>query len=218
MSGPEAARVNMVESQLKTNRLTDPAAIEAFLTVPRERFVPENLRGLAYLDEDLPLGGGRFLMEPMVFGRMVQEAALSRGDSVLEIGSATGYGVAVLARLAGNVVGVESDPALARKAGETLASLGIANASVLHGPLERGWPERAPYDVILFAGAVAEVPPAVLEQLGEGGRLLAVVRGGDAIGRMTLYHRVRGIVSGVAVFDAATRYLPGLAPQPSFVF
>ena len=210
MPRPEAARVNMVESQLKTNRVSDPAVLDAFLAVPRERFVPAALAGLAYVDEDVKLGGGRFLMEPMVFARLVQLARVGQEDNVLELGSGTGYGVAVLARLAANVVGVEGDAAL--------AALGVRNATVRHGTIERGWPDRAPYGVILFAGAVAAVPSAVLEQLAEGGRLLAVGRGGDGIGRAVLYQRVRGIVSHRPVFDAATPYLPGLEPQPSFVF
>ena len=218
MPGPEAARVNMVESQLKTNRVSDPAVLEAFLAVPRERFVPEALKGLAYVDEDVRLGGDRFLMEPMVFARLVQLARVGREENVLELGSGTGYGVAVLARLAANVVGVEGDAALAEKGAAVLAALGVRNATIRHGPIERGWPDRAPYGVILFAGAVASVPPAVLDQLAEGGRLLAVVRAGDEVGRAVLYQRVRGIVSHRPVLYAATPYLPGLEPQPSFVF
>ena len=218
MPRPEAARVNMVESQLKTNRVSDPAVLDAFLAVPRERFVPAAMTGLAYIDEDVTLGGGRFLMEPMVFARLVQLAKVGQEDNVLELGSGTGYGVAVLARLAANVGGSEGDAALAEKGAAALAALGVRNATVRHGAIERGWPDRAPYGVILFAGAVAAVPSAVLDQLAEGGRLLAVVREGDEVGRAVLYQRVRGIVSHRPVFDAATPYLPGLEPQPSFVF
>jgi protein-L-isoaspartate(D-aspartate) O-methyltransferase len=219
MAGPaEAARLNMVESQLRPNRVIDPEILEAFLEVPRERFVPERLQRVACVDEDLPLGEGRWLMEPMVFGRMLQLAQIGREERVMEIGSATGYGLAVLARLAREVVGVECAPALARRARETLAGLGVANAILHEAPLERGHPGGAPYDVIVFAGAAGEIPPAIVEQLAEGGRLLAVVKKGAGMGHTTLATRLRGVVSQRVVFDAAMPLLPGLAPQPSFVF
>lgn len=219
MASPaELARLHMVESQLRPNRVVDPAILEAFLVVPREEFVPEHLRNVACIDEDLPLGNGRWLMEPMVFGRMLQLAAITPEDSVLEIGAGTGYGAAVLARLARSVVSVESDPALAKKAPTNLARLGVANATVREAPLERGWPERAPYDVIFFSGAVAEISKALADQLAENGRLLAVVRRGREPGRVTVATKLRGVLSHRIVFDAATPLLPGFAPQPSFVF
>jgi protein-L-isoaspartate(D-aspartate) O-methyltransferase len=219
MASPaEAARLNMVESQLRPNRVVDPAILEAFLDVPRENFVPEHLRKVACIDEDLPLGDGRWLMEPMVLGRLVQLASIAPGETVLEIGAATGYGTAVLARLARSVVGVESDAALARAAADNLARLGAGNAVVREGPLERGYPDRAPYDVILFEGAVAEIPSEIADQLAENGRLLAVVKAGAGLGRATLATRLRGVLSRRVVFDAGTPLLPGFAPKPSFVF
>jgi protein-L-isoaspartate(D-aspartate) O-methyltransferase len=219
MAGPaEAARLNMVDSQLRPNRVVDQAILEAFLEVPRERFVPAHLANVACIDEDLPLGDGRWVMEPMVLGRLLQLAGIGREESVLEIGSTTGYGLAVMARLARRVVGLECDPALARQAAQNLAALGVANATVATGPLAAGHPAGAPYDVILFAGAVGEIPEAVAAQLGPGGRLLAVVKSGAGMGEATLCTRVGGTLARRVVFDAGTPLLPGLAPQPSFVF
>ena len=213
-----AARLNMVESQVRPNKVTDPRLLEALLEVPREGFVSDQLRGVAYVDEDVPLGGGRFLMEPMVFARLVQTAAVKPGDTVLEVGCGTGYGAAVLARLAARVVTLESDPELGRQAEANLRRLGVSNAKVVVGPLAGGFAAAAPYAVILFAGAVERVPPAITEQLAEGGRLVAVIAPPGEPGRATLITRVGGALSRRVVFDAGTPVLPGLQLEPGFAF
>jgi protein-L-isoaspartate(D-aspartate) O-methyltransferase len=219
MASPaEAARIHMVESQLRPNRVADQAILDAFLAVPREAFVPDHLKNVACIDEDLPLGNGRWLMEPMVLGRMIQLAGIAPTETVLEIGAATGYGTAILASLARSVVGVESDADLARKAADNLARLGIGNAVVRQGALERGYPDRAPYDVILFGGAIAEIPAAIVDQLADNGRLLAVMKNGAGLGQATLATKLRGSLAHRVVFDASTPLLPGFAPKPSFVF
>jgi protein-L-isoaspartate(D-aspartate) O-methyltransferase len=215
-----AARLTMVESQLRPNKVTDQAVLDAFLAVPRERFVPPALAAMAYVDDDLPLGGGRFLMQPMVLARLIQLAQIGPDDAVLEIGAGTGYGTAILAKLTDRVVSVESDGALAARAREMLKSLGLDKpATVIDGPMERGYPDRAPYDAIVFSGAVAEIPEAITAQLADGGRLLAVVKeGGVGIGKAVLLLRSSGVVSRRVAFDAATPLLPGFVPQPGFVF
>ena len=213
-----AARLNMVESQVRPNKVTDPRLLEALLEVPREGFVSEQLRGVAYVDEDVPLGGGRFLMEPMVFARLVQTAAVKPADTVLEVGCGTGYGAAVLARLAARVVTLESEPELGRQAEANLRRLGVSNAKVVSGPLSGGYAAAAPYAVILFAGAVERVPPTVTEQLAEGGRLVAVIAPSGEPGRATLITRVGGALSRRVVFDAGTPVLPGLQLEPGFAF
>jgi protein-L-isoaspartate(D-aspartate) O-methyltransferase len=213
-----AARLNMVESQVRPNKVTDPRLLDALLDVPRELFVPERLRGVAYVDEDVPLGRARFLMEPMVLGRLVQIAAVKASDAVLEVGGATGYGAAVLARLAARVVALESEPELGRPAETNLRRLGIANAKVVIGPLSGGYTADAPYDVILFGGAVERIPAGVTEQLAEGGRLVAVVAAPGEPGRATLITRVGGALSRRVVFDAGTPVLPGLQLEPGFAF
>src|SRR5271170_7321984 len=172
----QIARTNMVESQVRTNKLTDPALIDALSSVPRELFVPERLRGIAYVDEDLELGGNRCLMEPMVLARLLQSASPQSADRLLEIGCGTGYATAIAAHLAAHVVGVESVEAHARRARELLGTLKLANAEILEAPLAAGAPTRAPFNVILLSGAVAAIPKPLIAQLADGGRLLAVVR------------------------------------------
>ncbi|ROP99899.1 protein-L-isoaspartate(D-aspartate) O-methyltransferase [Stella humosa] len=212
-----AARANMVESQIRPNKVTDPAVIAAFLHIPRERFVPPTLSGVAYVDVDIPIGAGRYLLEPMVLGRLLQFAGPRPTDLALEIGTGTGYGAAVLARMVATVVGVESDPALARQATANLAAIGIDNASVVTGGFLDGCPAHAPYDVILISGAVPRIPAAVEQQLAEGGRLVAV-EFADGIGRAVLVRREGGRLSRRVIFDAATPLLVGTEGKPAFVF
>jgi protein-L-isoaspartate(D-aspartate) O-methyltransferase len=218
MIDPAAARLNMVDSQLRTNKVTDEAVLQGFLAVPRERFVPEALRGTAYVDEDIPLGGGRFLMEPMVLARLLQLARLEPTDAVLEVGCATGYATALLARLAQRVTAVEADRRLAQEARARLAELALANATVVEGPLAVGHAAGAPYAVILLNGAVAFLPPAIADQLAEGGRLVTVLRPPGQVGQATLMTKANGVISRRPVFDAATPLLPGFQAEPSFVF
>lgn len=212
----EAARQAMINSQLRPNRLIDERLIEAFEKLPREEFVPKELRGIAYVDEDLPLGGGRYLMEPMVLARMVQAGQIGADDTVLVVGCATGYGAAIAAELAGTVIALEQDPDFVRRATETLAGLGIANVAVVEGELVQGMADQGPYDVILLEGAVNEVPEALLDQVAEGGRLVTVVRR-DGIGQLTVFSR-RGGIGERTLFDAATPLLPGFEKKKSFVF
>jgi len=213
----DVARMNMVKSQIRTNRVTDLRVVEALSEVPRERFVPKRLRGIAYIDEDLEIAAGRYLMEPMVLARLLNELSIEGDELALVIGAGSGYSTAVLAYLCGTVVGVESDAEMAATASETLASLGIDNAAVVEGPLAGGYAKQGPYDIVLFDGAVSEVPDTIERQLAEGGRMAAVVRS-DGVGRATLFMRTAGVVSGRPVFDAATPLLPGFEKQPGFVF
>ncbi len=213
-----AARLNMVESQIRPNKVTDEAILDALLAVPRESFVPPALRGAAYVDDDIPLGGNRYIMEPMVLARLLQLAAIGPADSVLEVGCATGYGTAVLARLARTVFAVESDPVLARQAATRLRELDGNNATVIEGRLEDGYPDRAPYDVILLAGAAAAIPETITRQLAEGGRLVTVLKPGAGMGQAILMKRCGGMLSMRPVFDAAVPFWPGFQREPSFVF
>lgn len=212
----QAARQAMINSQLRPNRLIDDHLIEAIANVPREDFVPTELKGIAYLDEDLPLGGGRYLMEPMVLGRLLQAARIDADDTVLIVGCTTGYSAAVAADLAGTVIALEQDPDLAKRATETLARLGVANVAVVEGDLTQGMADQGPYDAIVLEGAVSEVPDALLDQIAEGGRLVTVVREAG-VGQAMLFTRQGGI-GRVPLFDAATPVLPGFEKKKSFVF
>lgn len=218
MADYAAARLNMVESQLRTNRVWDPRILEAFETVPRERYVPERARGFAYIDEDLALGHGRYLMEPMVMARLIQAAEIAPGDIALDLGCGTGYAAAVLAQIAATVVAVEEVPELAKAAAESLESQQVTNAVVVEAKLSEGYPKQAPYDVIVLGGAVAEMPRAIEEQLAEGGRMVGVVRDAQGVGRAMLMRKVGGVVSGRVLFDANTPIMPGFERKAKFVF
>jgi len=212
-----AARRNMVESQLRPNKVTNPALLDALAAVPRELFVPAALRGVAYVDEDIPLGRGRFLMEPMILGRLLELAAVRPSDVALVVGAGIGYSAAVLARIAGRVVALESDQELAQRAAQTLQGLGVANVALVESPLADGAARLAPFDVILLDGAADRVPPAIIDQLAESGRLVAVIRAAG-IGQATLMTRQAGILASRVAFDAAVPRLPGFEPAAAFVF
>ncbi len=214
----ELARSRMVASQIKPNRVTDPAIVDVMSRIPREVFVPRPQRGFAYLDEDIALGNGRHLMEPMVFARMINALRIRPDEVALDIGCGTGYSTAVLAALANTVVALDSDPEMVRTATENLSDLGIDNAVVIEGDMTGGHVDQSPYPAIILGGAVAEVPAALLDQIGEGGRLVAVVAPEGGLGQVMLFSRVGGSVAHRALFDANTPLLPGFAPEPSFVF
>ncbi|WP_439815025.1 protein-L-isoaspartate O-methyltransferase family protein [Zavarzinia sp. CC-PAN008] len=212
-----ALRRTMIASQIKPNMVPDARIHEALDAIPREAFVPEGRQSLAYIDEDLELAPGRFLMEPRVFARLLQAVLVQPGERVLLVGAGTGYGAAVLSRLGGSVVALEEDAALAVQAQGLLATLapGVVVAS---GPLNQGWAAGAPYDVILFDGAVEVVPDAILAQLADQGRAAVVLAGpSPGLGKATLYTRTPDL-GRRQLFDAAVRPLPGFARPASFVF
>lgn len=211
----KAARHMMVEAQLRTNRVISPELIDALETVPRENFVPRQMAGGAYVDGAVPIGNGRSLMEPMVFGRLLQTAAIQKSDVVLDVGCASGYSAAVLSHVASTVVALEIDSELAGRASAALAQLGVDNVAVVTGPLTEGDAAHGPYDVIIVEGQVPAVPKALLDQLAEGGRLLAVLDEGAGPGRATLFTRFGGAISHRVIFDATAGRLPGfVAPVP----
>ncbi|MBM3548400.1 MAG: protein-L-isoaspartate O-methyltransferase [Alphaproteobacteria bacterium] len=212
-----AARRHMVDGQLRPSRVTMAGLLDAMAELPREQFVPAKSRGIAYVDEDLALGGGRFLIEALTFARLVQAAAPQRHDTALDVGAATGYSTAVLARLAASVVALEPDQALADKAAATLKLLGIDNFQPVAGPMAEGHLKRAPYNVILINGAIDQAPDALLAQLAEGGRLATVV-GTGPVGRATLFTKRRGVASSRVLFDAVVAPLKDFAKEPGFVF
>jgi protein-L-isoaspartate(D-aspartate) O-methyltransferase len=211
------ARLNMVNNQLRPNRVDDPNVLQAMAEVPRERFLPKALRGVAYADEDLPLPDGSWLIEPLVLARLIQAAEVRPTDVVLVIGCSTGYAGVVLSRLAATVILVE--PAAAAEAVESLLDdLGVDNVAVVvtDHPAE-GRPTQAPFDVIVIVGSVASVPPALLEQIGESGRIVAVIDDGR-IGKATLFTKLHGVVGQREVCDAQIPPCPGLVSDPGFVF
>jgi protein-L-isoaspartate(D-aspartate) O-methyltransferase len=213
-----AARLNMVENQIRTNRVTDIDLLAVLAKAPREIFVPGSLAPVAYVDSSLRVAPGRVLTEPLDLARLLQEAAIAPGDRVLVIGPATGYSVAVVAQLAAKVTGIESDPGLAATARANLARLGLANAVIEVGPMTEGFSAGAPYDVILIDGMVADLPAPIVEQLAERGRLVTLLAGEGRCAAGMLYRKLGGSVSGRVLFDCAGSFLPGFAPAMGFAF
>jgi protein-L-isoaspartate(D-aspartate) O-methyltransferase len=210
----------MVDGQVRTSDVTDPAIIAAMLDVPRERFVPENMRALAYADLDLPATAdpqGRRLLKPMVLAKLVQAAEIGGGDRVLDVAGGSGYSAALLSRLARAVIALEDDPVLAARGRDTLVSLGVANVEVVTGPLSDGWGAGAPYDVVLVNGAFEVPPNALLRQLRSGARLVGI-SGRAPAGKAVRYVSTNGQVSAVPIFDAAAPLLSAFAKPPAFVF
>ncbi len=219
----ETARANMVDSQLRTTDVTSHSVLKAFLSVPREAFVPAGVRQIAYVDEDLqicPARDGRparYIMKASPLAKLLQLAAVSKEDVVLEIGGGCGYAAAILSQLAGSVVSLESDEALAAQATETLASLGYDNVAVVTGDLAKGYASEAPYDLIFLNGSVEEIPAALTDQLRDGGRLVVVVGYGNAA-KATVYRRDGNSTSAATFFNASVKPLPGFAKAAEFVF
>ncbi len=207
----------MIASQIRPNQVNNPKVIEAFEVTPRDAFVPKAMREVAYVDEDIEIAPGRYLMEPMVLARLIELAAVGPEDVVLDIGCGTGFTTALLARLASVVVGLEENAELAARAGEILADLEIESAAVIEGKLNEGCFRQGPYQVILIAGAVEEIPGNILDQLAEGGRLVTVlIKGG--VGRGHLILRKGNLFSGHDHFDANLPLLPGFEKEKKFSF
>ena len=179
-----AQRRMMVDGQVRTADVTDLRLLAAMLELPRERFFPDEKASLAYLDLDAPVSAPgqpvRRLLKPMVLAKLIQAAGIAATDHVLDVGCATGYSTALLSHLAGSVVGLEEDAALARQAAEAMSLAGKSSdgkptAKIVTGPLARGCASEGPYDVILLQGSAEVVPPALFDQLKEGGRLVGVL-------------------------------------------
>jgi protein-L-isoaspartate(D-aspartate) O-methyltransferase len=221
MSGFATARQRMVDGQVRPNDVTDIRILDAMLEVPREAFVPANQRALAYLDLDLDVSEGgaakRFLIKPQVLAKMLQAAEIKETDKVLVAGSVPGYAAAVVARLAGQVVATESDPAQVAKANGVLAQLGLANVTFKAASAADGDPANGPFDVIVLDGATEIAPERLYGQLKDGGRLVGVFATTKPP-RATIVTRSHGDFGNRALFDASVPVLPGLERLPAFVF
>jgi len=212
------ARKRMVDSQVRPNKVTDPRILAAMRFLPRERFLPASLAALAYADEDVPLGNGRYLIEPMVLARLLQFAAPREGERALVVAAGSGYGAAVLSQCGPRVTAVEDDPALLALAREALAAE-APSVALVSGPLDAGWQTGAPYDIIVIEGAVREVPPAIAKQLkSDGGRLVTVIAGPGRSNQAILAEATPAGLRAQPVFDCGTPALPSLLPAPEFVF
>lgn len=203
-------RQTMLDSQLRTVGVIDSAVLAAMGSVPREAFVPAALHGLAYADAALEVAPGRWLLEPMALALLLQNAAVVPGDHVLVVGAATGYSVAVLQAMGARVTALESDKDLATAARDN----GI---DTVEGPLAAGWSSTAPYDVLLFEGAIETLPPALAAQLGPGGRAAAVVHIAG-VGHAHVGPVVGDRIAGRAFLEIAAKPLPGFRRAAGFTF
>lgn len=211
-------RKNMVESQVRPSDVTDRRITAAMMTVPRERFVPKNLADLAYMDGEIAVGGGRALMAPRDFARLLQLAAIEEADNVLIVGAGAGYSAAVAAGLARHVTALDCDPSASAASKNALSELGVVNVAVVTGPLAAGWPEDAPYDAIVVEGAIEAVPSTLTAQLAPSGRLVTILLDGGIGRAASLIGGVRDQAPRVA-FEASAPALPGFStPVKAFQF
>ena len=214
-------RLNMVESQVRPSDVVDRRVPAAMLAIPRENFVPEASRSVAYMDEMIRIGepgpSSRFLLPPRVLAKLIQHLEIDAGDLVLDIGCATGYSTAILAQLAQTVVGLESDAAIADQAAAAIRATDIDNAVVVTGALEQGHVAEGPYDAILVNGAVHEVSAKLLDQLKDGGRLVAIEIE-DGCGRAKQWRRIDDVFNAIWLFDATAPILPGFEAEQEFTF
>jgi protein-L-isoaspartate(D-aspartate) O-methyltransferase len=221
MSGFAIARQKMVDGQVRTNDVTDTRILDAMLALPRELFVPEDRRALAYLDLDLDVSEGgaakRYMIKAQLIAKLLQAAEIAPTDKVLIVGSATGYAAALVSHLAAKVTATESDPALVAKGNQILSQLGFANVSLKAAAAPEGDPAEAPYDVIVLNGATEVLPERLFEQLAEGGRLVGVIATRRPA-RATIVTKSHGDAGHRALFDADAPVLPGMERVPTFIF
>jgi len=210
----------MIKSQILTGHVLEPRILDALMSVPREEFVPDPFKGAAYVDEEIPLGRGRHLAEPLDFARLLKHAAIHEDETVLDIGAATGYSAAVLSRLARRVVAVEEDPALAAIASTALGA--YPNVAFHQALLVEGAGDAAPYDAVLIEGAIEHLPQAIAAQLREGGRPLTAAHDAEAkvgavgLSKLVEYRKIRGILYKTTLRDANMALLPSFRKPVAF--
>lgn len=214
------ARANMVDCQIHTSGIVDSKVLNSFGSVPRELFVPEKIRDIAYADESLDIGQGRFLLEPAVHAKMVQETQPKPDDVVLDIGCASGYSSAILSPIVTTIIALENNKRQMDKATRLWNQLGTCNIALIEGDLAKGVADQSPYSLIIINGAVTKVPEAILEQLSVGGRLVTIIKKQDnPIGHATLFMKSdNGSISSKPLFDANAPFIGGFEQKTSFEF
>lgn len=215
----DAARKAMIDSQIRPNEVIDEAVIAAFAAVPREEFVPKSMQDVAYVDEDITLPGGRYMVEAMIMGRMIQSLELQAFDNVLLIGAATGYSAAILSHLCSSVIAIDNRSAAVEKAQDNLNKLEIGNVAVLKSKLTEGYPAEGPYDAIIIEGGVETMPEALLAQLADDGRAVAVWRTSPrAQGEASIWTKTAGAATRRALFNAHVPTLAEFQAKSEFAF
>lgn len=211
----QTRRTLMVDTQVRPSDVTKYPIIEALLTVPREDYVPDAKRDAAYIGENIDIGGGRVLLEPRTFAKMLDVADVQRSDVVLDLGCGFGYSTAVLALMADFVVAVEDDSVRAEEAQSNLSNHSVDNAAVFEGPLTEGAEKNGPYDLILLQGAVEVLPDGLVAQVKEGGRIVALFVEG-ALGVARIGNKIDGVMHWRMSFNANAPVLDGFAKEASF--
>lgn len=206
----------MVDTQVRTQDVTKFNIIEAMLSVPREAYLPEALRHVAYMGENVTLEGGRVVLEPRTQGKMLDMLNVQPDEMVLDLGVGLGYSAAVLAHLAEAVVAVEDVESLAAEAQSTLSEHGVDNVAVIKGDLAAGSAKHGPYDVICVEGGVEQIPAALIDQLKDGGRIAAIFMDG-ALGECRIGHKWNGKITWRMMFNATAPVLTGFTKETGFV-
>lgn len=217
IGGYADARRHMIDGHLLPNDVTDQNVVDAIEQVNREAFVPEERKGVAYIDKSIKIADGRYLMEPLVFAKLLSEAEIQPNELVLDIATATGYSSAVLSKLVEAVVAIEENPQLAEIATKTLADQDCDNVALINAPHTEGLAKQGPYDLIFIGGMIDDVPQSLLEQLNVDGRILCVLNK-DGFGRAALI-TYNDKIKGVRIlFDAAAPKLTGFEKAKGFEF
>ncbi len=213
-------RKNMVECQLETTNVTAPKVLDSFRSVPRELFVPEDKKHVAYVDDDIQIADGRVLLEPSLHARMVQALDLKPHEAVLDIGCTTGYSSAILSPLVKTVVALESNEDFLKQAKANWETLSLYNIASVTSSMSLCGQEHAPYTAIIINGAVSEIPEAALKALDVNGRLCCILKPKhDSIGNVVLVQKIdTQNTSRITLFETSTGYLEGFEPKKEFVF
>ena len=213
------ARKNMVENQIRANKVTSLNVINAFLDVPREKFVPDALQEISYVDEDIQLSRNRFMMKPMILARLFQSLNLKGNENILHVGSNSGYGSAILSRMCSSVISLESDKKLFETSIQTFSTMGFDNVVPLHGSMENGVEKEAPFDIIFIEGSIETEPKSLFGQLNENGKLIAIIRPANIkIGKAKLFFKISNEIGLENLFDAQVSKLSIFKSKTKFSF
>ena len=213
------ARKNMVENQTRANKVTSLNVINAFLDVPREKFVPDALQEILYVDEDIQLSRNRFMMKPMILARLFQSLSLKGNENILHVGSNSGYGSAILSRMCSSVISLESDKKLFETSIYTFSNMGFDNVVPLHGSMENGVEKEAPFDIIFIEGSIETEPISLFGQLNENGKLIAIIRPANIkIGKAKLFFKISNEIGLENLFDAQVSKLSIFKSKTKFSF
>ena len=213
------ARKNMVENQIRANKVTSLNVINAFLDVPREKFVPDALQEISYVDEDIQLSRNRFMMKPMILARLFQSLNLKGNENILHVGSNSGYGSAILSRMCSSVISLESDKKLFETSIHTFSNMGFDNVVPLHGSMENGVEKEAPFDIIFIEGSIETEPKRLFTQLNENGKLIAIIRPANIkIGKAKLFFKISNEIGLENLFDAQVSKLSIFKSKTKFSF